>query len=198
MSRDARVDAYIRKAPEFAQPILEKIRAAWHGACPDINETIKWGIPYFERNGLVGGMAAFKAHVSLGFWKAKQLSDPQGILGEGSSMSARRIRSLDDLPHERILLAYMREAVALNDTERAPQPRKPARTLPLPDDFLKAMQRNRKALATFEAFAPSQRREYIEWVVEAKQAATRERRIAQSVEWLAEGKPRHWKYMKGR
>ncbi|HEX7030298.1 MAG TPA: YdeI/OmpD-associated family protein [Gammaproteobacteria bacterium] len=193
---DKRVDAYIRRSPEFARPILERLRATWHKACPDIEETIKWGVPYFQHNGLVGGMAAFKAHVGLGFWKAKLLKDPAGILGEGGSMSASRIRSLADLPKEKALIAIIREAVALNGDGGAKRERKPVQVPAMPADFRNCLQANRKAQATFENFPPSQRREYLEWIIEAKQAATRERRIAQAVEWLAEGKPRHWKYMK--
>lgn len=193
---DKRVDAYIRKSPDFAKPILERLRAAWHKACPGIEETIKWGVPYFVHNGLVGGMAAFKSHVSLGFWRTKEMRDPAGLFGEGSSMSASRIHGLDELPPEKVLLSYIREAVALNKSGAGKSERKPARVPSLPADFRAAMQASRKALASFEKFPPSQRKEYIEWITEAKQAATRERRIVQAVEWLAEGKPRNWKYMK--
>ncbi|HWM27599.1 MAG TPA: YdeI/OmpD-associated family protein [Woeseiaceae bacterium] len=196
--KDARVDAYIKKSAPFAQPILKKIRTTWHKACPDIEETIKWSIPYFQKNGLVGGMAAFKAHVSLGFWKAKEMGDPEEILGDGSGMCAAKMTSIDDLPSEQVLLDYMREAVALNDAGPAKEKRarKAVKVPDMPPDFQKALQRKRKALAEFEKFAPSRRKEYIEWIVQAKQPATRERRIAQAVEWIAEGKPRHWKHMK--
>ncbi len=196
MPRDPRVDAYIESAPDFARPILVRIRAAWHKACPDVQETIKWGAPYFEYNGPLGGMAAFKAHVGLGFWKAGPLGNAAEILGEDSSTSMRRIRSLEELPAEKTLVAYMRKAVALNGEDAAPRTRKPVKVPPLPADFRDALQHSAAARTTFENFPPSQRREYIEWVTEAKQAATRERRIAQAVEWLAEGKPRNWKYMK--
>jgi uncharacterized protein YdeI (YjbR/CyaY-like superfamily) len=195
---DSRVDTYIDKSAPFAQPILKKLRAAWHKASPDIEETIKWGVPYFQKNGLVGGMAAFKVHVSLGFWRAKQMSDPEGILGEGSGMCAAKFSSIDELPSEKVLLSYMRAALALNDSEPAQKKKresKPVKVPEMPADFQKALQKKRKALAVFEKFSPSRRKEYLEWITQAKQPATRKRRIAQAVEWIAEGKPRHWKYM---
>ncbi|HEX6930335.1 MAG TPA: YdeI/OmpD-associated family protein [Gammaproteobacteria bacterium] len=192
---DKRVDAYIQKSPEFARPVLKKLRATWHKACPDIEETIKWGVPYFTRNGLVGGIAAFKSHVAVAFWKAKQLKDPAGILKEGATLSACRIHGLDDMPREQDLVACIREAVALNEAGKGRRERKPVKVPPLPADFADAMRRDRRAVATFENFPPSEQREYVEWITEANQAATRARRITQAVEWLAEGKRRHWKYL---
>jgi len=112
----ARVDAYIEKAAEFAQPVLKHVRELYHRACPDIVETIKWGVPYFEHEGMVGGMAAFKRHVSIGFWKAALLTDPEGLFKDGSSsMSAVKFSGLKDLPDDQVLIAYIREAVDLNN-----------------------------------------------------------------------------------
>jgi hypothetical protein len=61
-----------------------------------------------------------------------------------------------------------------------------------------ALAKNRKARETFEGFSPSHRREYVEWIAEAKGDDTRKRRIATAIEWLSEGKPRNWKYMRSR
>lgn len=197
--KDPRVDAYIAKSAAFARPLLKRIRAAWHKADPAIEETIKWGVPYFQKNGLAGSMAAFKAHVSLGFWRTREMSDPHGLLREGSVMSATRLRSIDELPPESVLIEYMREAVALNQEKREKprtRERKPVKVPAVPADFRKALEKKRKVRERFEGFAPSQRKEYIEWIVEAKQAATRDRRIAQAVQWIAEGKPRNWQYMR--
>lgn len=198
MPKNPAVDVYIDKAPEFAQPILKKVRSLIHKACPAIEEKIKWGVPAFDYKGPVGGMAAFKAHASFGFWKAKLMKDPQGLFDtdKRSGMWGTRLESLDDLPSDKVLVAYIKEAVALN--EKGVKATRAATTKPVPamPAYMRAaLKKNKKALKTFEAFPPSHKREYIEWVTEAKQEATRDKRLKQAVEWMAEGKPRNWKYM---
>jgi uncharacterized protein YdeI (YjbR/CyaY-like superfamily) len=192
------VDAYIAKAAPFARPILEKIRALFHKACPDIEETMKWSFPHFEYQGVVGSMCAFKAHAAFGFWKASLMKDPHGLLtGVGdSAMGRNNITDVSELPADKVLLEYIREAVELNrqgvKVEKPKKEKKPE--VEVPDYFLAALKKNKKALATFETFSPSARREYVEWIVDAKQEATRQKRLVQAVEWIAEGKKRNWKY----
>ena len=192
-------DDYIAEAAEFARPILKKIRDAFHKACPEIEETMKWGVPHFEYKGIVGSMAAFKQHVGWGFWKATLLKDPQKLfnrVGE-TAMGGAKVTDISQLPSDKDLLAYIREAVALNrDGVKVPAAKKkPKAELRVPDYLMAALKKNKKALATFEAFSPSNKREYVEWIVEAKQEATRDKRLAQAIEWMQEGKPRNWKYM---
>jgi uncharacterized protein YdeI (YjbR/CyaY-like superfamily) len=193
------VDKYIAKSADFAQPILEKLRALYHKACPRIEETIKWGFPHFEYKGVVGSMAAFKQHAGFGFWKGGLMRDPEGLFKgvRSMTMSACKVRDVSELPADKVLIAYIKEAVALNEQGvKLPKPGRTGKAKPVvvPDYFRAALERNRKALATFEAFSPSHQREYVEWVTEAKQEATRERRLATTLEWLAEGKSRNWKY----
>lgn len=191
---DKRVDAYIAKSPAYAVPILSKIRAMVHEAAPSCEETIKWGHPTFTQQGILLGMAAFKSYCVINIWKGKL------ILGEDSPAYASlgKIETIKDLPSKKEFTAYVKRAVELNEAgvkpERAsPKPKKP---LAVPADFRQAIAKNAKAHDTFEAFSPSHKREYVEWIVEAKQDATRAKRIAQALEWLSEGKPRNWKYMK--
>ncbi len=196
--RDPRVDAYIEKAEPFARPILKRIRSQFHKGCLGLNETIKWGAPSFEYKGMLGGMASFKKHVSYGFWKAKLMDDPEGILkiAPGQSNFSFKASSRDDLVDDKIMVAYVKEAKRLND-EGVTAPagkRKPAKSLVLPDYFQQALNRNKKAKATFENFTYAKRRDYVEWVSGAKRVVTREKRLATAVEWLAEGKSRNWKY----
>jgi uncharacterized protein YdeI (YjbR/CyaY-like superfamily) len=196
MPRSHAVDSYIEQAAPFARPILRKVREAFHEACPEIEERLKWSVPSFESKGLVGGMAAFKAHVSFGFWKAKLMDDPHGLLkpdGKGG-MWGLRLESVEELPPRKVLVAYVKQAVALNEQGVKAPRGDPQRNAPA--YFLAALRAEPAALATWESFPPSHKREYIEWVTEAKQEATRERRLAQAVVWIAEGKPRNWKYMK--
>lgn len=192
------VDGYIAKSADFARPILKKLRSLFHAACPDIEETMKWSFPHFEYKGVVASMAAFKEHVRCGFWKEKLMRDPHKLFaGDGdSAMGNHRIEKLADLPADNVLLEYIREAVALNE-EGVKAPKKPAAPkgeLEVPDDLQAALKKNKKALAAFEAFSPSHKREYVEWIVEAKQEATRKKRLATAIEWIAEAKSRHWKY----
>jgi hypothetical protein len=201
-TRSPQVDAYIANSSGFAQPILTKIRHLFHKACPDVEETIKWRCPHFEYRGLLGSMAAFQQHVGFGFSKGSLMSDPQGLLrGVGqTTMHALKVRTFENLPPDKVLLAYIKEAVRLNEEGIKPPSRakkaakkKPIRT---PSYFLAALRKHPKALATFEAFSPSHKREYIEWITEAKQEETRQRRIATALDWLTQGKPRNWKYIK--
>ena len=195
------VDSYIEESADFAQPILVKLRELFHQACPEIEEAIKWSSPFFEYKGIVGNMTTFKHHVSYGFWKAGLMSDPEGILEKAGNtqMAVLKVRSVDELPADDVLIAYIEEAVALNEkgvkVPRA-QPRSGKRVLELPDYFMAALRANQKALETFESFSHSNRKDFVEWVSEAKREDTRDKRLATAVEWMAEGKPRNWKYMK--
>lgn len=195
---DPRVDAYIRKSAPFAQPILLHIRKLVHAAVPDVEETIKWSSPHFDYKGIFCGMSAFKQHVGFGFWKAGLMKDILPGAGMAAAGQFGKITSLDDLPGDRELTKIIKVAKKLNDDEvKAPSMRKgPRPALTPPADLLAALARNRKATATFENLTPGQRRDYVEWVIEAKQAATREHRIRTAVEWMADGKVHNWKYMK--
>jgi uncharacterized protein YdeI (YjbR/CyaY-like superfamily) len=197
---DPRIDAYIAKSPEFARPILEHVRALVHEACPDIEETIKWGMPTFVHAGaILCGMAAFKHHASFGFWRHAEVVGGENNEGMGSFGKLTTVR---DLPAKRRLLTYLRKAIRLSEAgaktkaaAKAPNQRTASKPLPpIPTDFAAALRAAPAAGTNFDAFAPSHRREYLEWILEAKRQETRARRIAQAVEWLSEGKSRHWKY----
>jgi hypothetical protein len=194
-TRDPRVDAYIAKAQPFARPVLEYIRHAVHAGCPQVDETLKWGTPHFDHWGILCGMSAFKEHVRFGFWKSALLGLPGG---DGSGMAQfGRITSIDDLPAEKKLVALVKKAARLNEAGiKAPRAAKPARAkvVEVPDYVLDALKTDKTARTAFDAFSPSHRREYVEWIAEARQPATRERRVRTMLEWLKEGKPRNWKY----
>jgi hypothetical protein len=196
--KDPRIDAYIAKAAPFAQPILNHLRKVVHAGCPEVEETIKWSMPHFDYKGPMCGMAAFKQHCSFGFWKSTLIFGEEKDAESDGMGHFGRIASLKDLPNEKKLVGYVRQAVALNDagTKEAwrEQPRKKAPPLVVPAYFTDALKRNSKAQSTFENFPVSKRREYVEWVTEAKRDATREERLATAIEWMAEGKSRHWKY----
>jgi len=201
-STDARIDAYIEKSAEFARPILSHLRKLVHKACPTATETVKWGMPFFEYNGsLLCNMAGFKQHCSFGFWNASQMKDANSKLqvkDRGAMGNFDRISTVKDLPSDKEMLGYIKEAVTLIDkgvkkpvVKKAPKPE-----LPVPPELVAALKKNKKAQAAFDAFPPSHRREYVEWITEAKTEATREKRLATTLEWLTEGKSRMWKYQK--
>ena len=195
-TRDKRVDAYIRRAAPFARPILEQLREAVHEGAPKVTENIKWGMPSFELGGLFCGMAAFKAHATFWCRNGSRIAADlaRAGLGQRDAMGHfGRLGSLEDLPPRRTLVALVRRAASA--APAAPAPR--ARTKPAPRtpaDLTAALARNAKAHATYAAFPPGKRRDYVEWITEARAAATRARRVASSVEWMAEGKSRNWKY----
>ena len=193
-THDPRVDAYIAKSADFARPILLHLRKLVHAACPEVSETIKWGVPHFDYKGMMCGMASFKGHCTFGFWKGGLVLDGNA---ERTAMGHfGRLTSLDDLPADKTLIGYVKKAAALNDSgvkaARASRAqKKPART---PADLAARLARNAAARKTFAALSPSHKREYIEWITEAKTDATREKRVATTLVWLAEGKSRNWKY----
>jgi uncharacterized protein YdeI (YjbR/CyaY-like superfamily) len=193
--KDPRVDAYIRNAAPFAQPILATVRETVHASCPGVEETMKWNFPHFVYKGMLCGMASFKQHAALGFWK--------GALVTGGPRSADamghfgRLTKLSDLPSKTALAAYVRKAAALNEqgvkAPRAPK-KSPPKGVRVPAPLAAALAKHQKAKAGFEAMSPSHKREYVEWITEAKGEETRDRRLAHAIEWLAEGKSRNWKY----
>ena len=195
-TRDPRIDAYIEKAQPFAQPILKRIRKAVHTACPDAVETVKWSMPAFEYKGPLVGMAAFKAHCTLGFWKASLMTSvPQDKRGQAMGHFGR-FESIADVPPEAALVKMIKEAAELNATgAKVPRARKAPKPAPkTPPYMLAALKQNSKALAAWQAFPPSHQREYIEWITEAKTEETRSRRLETALGWIAERKGRNWKY----
>jgi uncharacterized protein YdeI (YjbR/CyaY-like superfamily) len=195
MNRDPRIDAYIAKQADFARPILEHIRRVLHEAGPELEETIKWGMPHFTYKGrLFAGMAAFKAHATFGLWQASAVIGETGAERDAMGQVGR-LASIDDLPPEEELKELVRRAAAVAEQGPKPRPKKdPKPDLPPPDDLVAALDGNSAARATFDAFPPSCRREYVEWIVDAKRPETRAKRLAQAVGWMAEGKRRNWKY----
>lgn len=192
---DPRFDDYIEKSAEFARPILRHLRELVHRGFPGIEETMKWGMPTFEHRGIVCHMAAFKAHATFGFWHGELV----GKTGKEKEAMGQfgKIRSLSDLPPDRAIVALVRKAVALNASgvKKPPKLKHPKRPLRVPRDLAEALESSARARKTFEGFPPSHRREYVEWITEAKTDATRARRLQTTIEWLAEGKARNWKYM---
>lgn len=194
---DPRVDAYIKKAQPFAQPILVHLRKAVHQGCPDVVEGVKWGVPHFDYKGPLCGMAAFKEHIRFGFWKGALLKDKFPDYAGKMAGAFAHVASMADLPGKPTLLRMVASAAKLNDTGvKVVRKAKAKPELKTPADLMAALKKNKKALDTFTNFAPGRRREYVEWILGAKQDATRAKRIADAVAWMAEGKIRNWKYVK--
>ncbi len=200
-----KVDAYLAKVQPFAQPIMTHLRQLVHKACPDIEETIKWSRPFFEyRGAILCNMSAFKEHCSFGFWGEEigAVLRETGVVVEDGMGSLGRITSVADLPSDKQMLGWIRQAAAFVDNgqytspiaarRKVVKPQKSA--LETPAEFAEALRRNKKASAVFAAFSPSCKREYLEWIADAKRPETRDKRIMTAVEWIAEGKQRNWKY----
>lgn len=199
-SNDPRIDAYIEKSADFAKPILEHIRRLVHKACPDVEETWKWSFPHFDYKGMLCSMAAFKQHATFGFWK-QSLLEQSAFPAEKTAMgSFGRITSKKDLPSDKVIIGLIQQAMELNEKgikAAKPRPTAAAKTeLPVPDDLVAALSKNKKARSQFDKFSYSHRKEYIQWITEAKTEPTRNKRLATTLEWLAEGKSRNWKYEK--
>jgi uncharacterized protein YdeI (YjbR/CyaY-like superfamily) len=194
---DPRIDAYIAKSADFARPMLEYWRTLVHEAVPEVEETIKWGMPHFTHAGILAHMGAFKAHCAFMIQHGEQVIGPADARpGEAMGMFGR-VEKLADLPPRKTLLGYLRKAAKLNEqgVKRA-RAKGTDRPVEVPAALQVALDAHPEARAHFDAFAPSHRREYAEWIAEAKTDATRARRVEQAIEWLAEGKSRNWKYEK--
>ncbi len=200
-----RIDAYIAKARPFAQPIITRLRDLVHQGCPEVAETIKWSRPFFEYRGVIlCNMSAFNEHCSFGFWGLEiggVLRKAKVLRGEGMG-SLGRIRNVDHLPSDKLLLDWIRQAAAFVDRgehtspiaarHKVAKPVKP--TVKMPTEFAKALRQNKKAAAVFAAFSPSCKREYVEWIADAKRPETRDKRISTATQWISLGKQRNWKY----
>lgn len=196
---DPRIDAYIdNKAADFAKPILRHLRALIHKACPDVVETVKWSMPFFEYKGPLANMASFKQHCAFGFWK-QSLMESDAFPAEKTAMGTfGRIASLDDLPDDKTMIGLIQQAVKLNEAGVKVERKAPTsdKTLVVPEILTAALEQNAQASEHFNAFPYSKKKDYVEWINEAKSDATREKRLATTIEWLTEGKARHWKYEK--
>ena len=194
------VDKYIENAQDFAKPILIHFRKLVHQACPDVEEAIKWNFPSFMYKGMLCSMASFKQHCAFGFWKGQLLfaNDPELKKRTDEAMGHfGRITKFSDLPPDKVIIGYIREAMRLNDEGiKTPARAKPTKRAPLliPAEFTAALKKDKKAQANFDTFSYSHRKEYVEWISEAKREETKVKRIATSIAWLAEGKARNWKY----
>lgn len=194
------IDAYIARSADFAKPILNHIRELVHKTCPDVEEKMKWSFPHFDYKGeMMCSMAAFKQHMAFGFWKAKLMKDTVLVDNAKSEVSMGhlgRLTSLKDLPSDKKMAAWIKEAMKLNDQGIKVAKPKPTvkKELVIPDYFTKAVGKNKSAYNTFAGFSYSCKKEYVEWVTEAKTEKTRNSRLAQAIEWMAEGKSRGWKY----
>ncbi len=201
--RNVKTDEYIAKAAPFARPMLEQLRAWVHEAAPDdLTETIKWGMPCFEYKGIVANIAAFKNHCSFGFWKGKLLQDTQGLInqvGETGMGHFGKMQTIADLPAETVFKSYVQEAIALNKQQIAAEPKKTfaqQKEIETPDYLANALEQAPEAKQVYDNFSYSNKKEYVEWLEDAKTENTRMKRLATTLEWLAAGKPRNWKYMK--
>ncbi len=200
--KDKRIDNYILKSADFAIPILNHLRELVHFACPEVEEAIKWSFPHFGYKGeMMCSMASFKQHCAFGFWKASLMKDKKlmaNAKGETSMGHLGRISSLNDLPSDTTMVRYIKEAMKLNELGMKVEKKKPlpAKELIVPNYFMKELRKNKAALNTFETFSPSNKKEYVTWIIEAKTDETRAKRMEKALEWMEEGKPRNWKYMK--
>ena len=198
---DPRIDAYIEKSATFAKPVLDHLRQLVHAACPEVKETIKWGFPHFEYKGILCSMASFKQHCAFSFAKPSLMKDASKFLEKSDNAAMghfQRITGIDDLPSDKKMIAYLKEAVQLNEENiRVAKKINTVKTeLVVPVPLQAALNKNKTASEHFDSFSYSAKKEYIEWINEAKTDTTRDKRIQTAVEWISEGKGRNWKYEK--
>jgi uncharacterized protein YdeI (YjbR/CyaY-like superfamily) len=193
------IDEYISKSSDFEKPVLQHLRNLVHKACPDVEETVKWGMPFFDYKGPLCNMAAFKEHCAFGFWKSKIMKDAKEMISQNESAMGHlgKITGLKDLPPDKKITAWIKEAMKLNDDDvKLPERKKRdySKEIEIPGLLQNALLKNKIAAAAFNNFSPSHKREYVEWINEAKTDETKNKRVATTIEWVKEGKSRNWKY----
>lgn len=130
------------------------------------------------------------------------MDDPDKILNNSESSAMGqfgRITKLSDLPSDEIIIQYLHQAMGLIDKGvKVPKtdPSLKEYNLEIPIALQQALQKNDKAMATFEKFSNSNKKEYIVWINEAKTEVTKQKRLETTIEWLEEGKIKNWKYVK--
>ena len=192
---DPRIDAYIEKSQDFAKPVLIHLRKLVHETCPDVTETLKWSMPSFEYKGILCGFASFKQHCTFGFWKQSLMESDEFSETKTAMGSFGKLTFLKDLPKDAVMKKLIKQAMKLNDDGvKVVKPKHEKKELVVPNVLLEALARNDKAAETFDNFPPGCKREYVEWITDAKTDATRDKRLATTIEWLSEGKRRNWKY----
>lgn len=203
MQKDKRIDDYIKKSANFAKPILVHLRELIHLACPEVKETMKWGMPFFDYLGPICNLAAFKQHAVFGFWKYTLLNDPKGYLTQRANSGGEamgnlgRITDLKNLPPDEVLIDFIKQAKKLNEEGiKVPKKSTEKPELNIPDYFMNTLKENKKALTNFNGFSHSHKKEYIDWISSAKREETRLKRIETAISWLTEGKGKNWKYEK--
>ena len=195
-TRDKRIDAYIAKAAPFARPILTRIRADVHTACPDVEESLKWGAPAYLHHGILCISAAFKAHCALVLWRAPLIAG--AVKSRDSRGHFGKLTSVKDLPTKPVLVKLLKQAVTVNESGTRRSQRaapKAKKAVLVPADLAAGLRKSAKARKEWADFSPSARREYIDWITEAKRPETRAERLKTTLQWVAQGKPRNWKYM---
>lgn len=192
--KDLRVGAYIKRAAPFARPILKHLRKIVQTGCPDVEETIRWNSPFFDHKGVICFMAAFKQHCVFGFWKGALIF---GSKNKGAMGHFWRITAVSDLPNEKELIGHVRKAAELNEAGVKKSPSRPRarQKINVPADLRAALQKNANARKTFEDFSYNHKKEYVDWITDAKRDETRQRRLQTAIQWLAQGKPQNWKYL---
>lgn len=201
IAKDKRVDEYIAKSADFAKPVLNHLRKLVHTSCPQVQETIKWGFPHFNYKGMMCSTASFQNHCAFGFWKAALMKEADELKENNAKAMGHlgKIKSLGDLPPDKIIIGRIKEAMKLNDEgvklpERKSSDKKT--DIVVPFSLKKELIKYKKASDIFNNLSPSHKREYIEWINEAKTEETRGRRILKTIEWLTEGKTKNYKYEK--
>lgn len=205
--KEKRIDAYIAKSADFAKPILKHFRTLVHKNCPEVEEKIKWGFPHFDyMGGPMCSMAAFKLHCAITFWKAALMKNGEELVKSAKSEVAMghlgKITSLKDLPPDKKIISYLKEAMRLNEEGIKLSPKKTSaidkQEHKVPEDFFQLLAKTKGALRHFDAFTPGRKKEYLNWMAGAKTESTRNKRINTAVEWISEGKELHWRYSKAK
>ena len=205
--RSNEIDSYIEKAADFAKPILMKIREIIHKACPEVTESIKWSFPNFEYKGhIICSMSAHKKHCSFGFWRGNDMEDPDKILqqtGKTAMGHLGQLKSIDDLPKDEIITRYLLQAIELSQKTKSKsnsnaevKVKKSIAAPEVPDYFMELLKQSPGAKLNFEKFSNSCKKEYVEWISDAKTEKTRLKRLSEAMEMIKEGKNRNWKYQK--
>jgi len=189
------IDEAFSKFTGFQKEYCNHLRKLIHKAMPDVKEDWKWG-PNFNVNGMVCGVWGFKDHVKLVFFKGSAMKDTYKLFNQGKENEGNRsinFSSADKIDDKKII-EYLKEAAEIN--RKGIKLVKKEIKVVMPAILVKALNKDKASKTYFESLAPSHRRDYADYISQAKQEETQLRRLDKVMEMLTDKRTLNDKYMK--
>jgi hypothetical protein len=196
MQPQERINLYIAELPDWQRKHLVRVRQLIHSTEERIEEAWRGNAPHFDHQGSLIGMHAFKSCVSIWFHKGASLKDGHGLFKLTEKDAEREVRKYKihegESINEKAFLDLLKQALKVNAAQAGGAETKPtSRALVVPSDMEQVLRKDEQAWAQWEGLAASHKREYVEWITDAKQDETRKRRLAKALEMIRDGQAKN-------